>query len=75
MVEEEQAALEVKRQIPTKTFVRKDVSVGDTVRVVGRLDEYARKKAGGEVEWVRGLYVEQGSGGSIGACISHIRWL
>jgi hypothetical protein len=50
----------------TKTYVRKDIRVGDTVRVIGRIDEYARKKASGELEWVRTLWVEEGSGGSIG---------
>jgi multidrug efflux pump subunit AcrB len=49
-----------------KTYVRKDIRVGDTVRVVGRIDEYARKKASGELESVRTLWVEEGSGGSIG---------
>lgn len=50
----------------TKTYARKDIRVGDTVRVIGRIDEYARKKASGELEWVRTLWVEEGSGGSIG---------
>ena len=59
--------------LPTQTlpkmYQRKDIHVGDTVRVVGRVDEWARKRAGGELDWVRQLVVEEGSRGSISECI------
>jgi hypothetical protein len=50
----------------TKTYARKDIRVGDTVRVVGRIEEWARRKASGGLEWVRGVGADQGQGGSIG---------
>jgi len=53
-------------QPPTKAYARKDVRVGDTVRVIGRVDEWQRRKAGGEAEWVRQVVVEEGAGGSVG---------
>ena len=40
--------------------------MGDTVRVVGRIDEWQRRKASGQTEWVRQVIVEEGAGGSIG---------
>jgi hypothetical protein len=50
----------------TKTYARKDVRVGDTLRVVGKVEEWGRRKAGGGVEWIRGVGVDEGQGGSIG---------
>lgn len=49
-----------------KVYARDDVRVGDTIRVIGRVDEWQRRKVGGEVEWVRQVVVEEGAGGSIG---------
>lgn len=43
-----------------------DIRVGDTVRVVGRIEEWRRGKADGSGEWVRQVVVADGSGGSIG---------
>lgn len=60
------AEAQVKPRIPVKAYARKDVRVGDVVRVVGKLDEWQRRKAGGEVEWVRQVVVEEGSGGRVG---------
>ena len=51
---------------PIKVYARKDVRVGDTVRVIGRVDEWMRRKTGGEAEWVRQVIVEEGAGGSVG---------
>jgi len=50
---------------PVKAYARKDVRVGDTVRVIGRVDEWQRRKATGAMEWVRQVIVEEGAGGSI----------
>lgn len=49
-----------------KVFDRKDIRVGDTVRVIGKVEEYARQRDGA-LEWVRTVTVEEQSGGSIGA--------
>ena len=49
-----------------KGYARKDIRVGDTVRIVGRVNEYPRRKAGGEMEWVREVVVDEASGGSVG---------
>ena len=47
-------------------FMRPDIRVADTVRVVGRVDEWAR----GGREWVRQLYVDQAAGvGYIGELV------
>ncbi|WOO83405.1 uncharacterized protein LOC62_05G006931 [Vanrija pseudolonga] len=46
---------------PGPTFHRPDVRVGDTLRVVGRVDEWARRRNGGE-EWVRQVFVDEASG-------------
>lgn len=43
------------------TFHRPDVRVGDTLRVVGRVDEWARRRHGRE-EWVRQVFVDEASG-------------
>lgn len=57
---------------PIKAYQRKDVQVGDVVRVVGRLDEWYRRNThsvgleGGGGEWVRSVVVDEGAGGSIG---------
>ncbi|KAK8870070.1 hypothetical protein IAR55_000640 [Kwoniella newhampshirensis] len=53
------------KRAPLKVYDRKDVRVGDTVRIVGKIDEWQRRKASGEVEWVRQVVVEEGAGGSI----------
>nr|XP_031858589.1 uncharacterized protein CI109_005969 [Kwoniella shandongensis]KAA5525661.1 hypothetical protein CI109_005969 [Kwoniella shandongensis] len=53
------------KRAPIKVYDRKDVRVGDTVRIVGKIDEWQRRKASGEVEWVRQVVVEEGAGGSI----------
>lgn len=50
----------------TKVYDRKDIRVGDTVRVVGKVEDYARQREGA-LEWVRTVTVEEQSGGSIGA--------
>lgn len=47
-------------------YVSKDIRVGDTVRVVGRINEWPRQRQGGQKEWVREVVVDEGSGGSIG---------
>ncbi|ORY23699.1 hypothetical protein BCR39DRAFT_345336 [Naematelia encephala] len=54
-----------KTQALGKVYERKDVRVGDTVRVVGKVDEWMRRKAVGSGEWVRQVVVEEGTGGSI----------
>ena len=51
-----------------QTYEPVDVRVGDVVRIVGRIEEWMRKKADGSVEWVRQVTVADGSGGSI--CMS-----
>lgn len=50
---------------PVKTYVRYDIRVGDTVRVVGRMDEWGRKRPNGDIDWVRNVVVEEGSGGKL----------
>lgn len=52
------------------TYVRQDIRVGDAVRVVGKVNEYARRKQEG-LEWVRELVVDEGSGGSVGTSSPH----
>ena len=66
-VEQRAAALAdmQKEQAKVKMYQRKDIAVGDVVRVVGKVDEWARKKPTG-LEWVRGVTVEESGGGSIG---------
>ncbi|WVR04919.1 hypothetical protein IAU60_001931 [Kwoniella sp. DSM 27419] len=54
--------------LPTKGYERSDVRVGDTVRVVGRIDEWARKG-----EWVRQLVVDGNAGGWMEAQFDHAR--
>lgn len=54
-----------KPRIPAKVYGRKDIRVGDTVRVVGKVEEYARQRDEA-LEWVRTVTVEEQSGGSIG---------
>lgn len=49
-----------------KFYLRKDVIVGDTVRIVGRVNEFPRRRAGGVLEWFREIVVDEGSGGSLG---------
>lgn len=51
------------RELP-KVYERKDIQVGDVVRVIGRVDEYGRRKET-HTEWVRGVTVQEGQGGSI----------
>lgn len=48
--------------------MKRDIRVGDTVRVVGKVDEFMRTNVEGK-EWVRRLWVDESSGGSIGACV------
>lgn len=57
-------ATQVKRA-PVKVFQSKDIRVGDVVRVIGKIDEWARVKKTGR-EWIRGVTVEEGAGGRIG---------
>lgn len=66
-VEQRAAALAKiqKEKAKVKMYQRKDIAVGDVVRVVGKVDEWARKKPTG-LEWVRGVTVEESGGGSIG---------
>jgi hypothetical protein len=54
-----------KPRAPARIYETKDIRVADTVRVIGRIDEYGRFKVTG-TEWVRGVTVEAGAGGSIG---------
>lgn len=50
-------------------YMRPDIRVGDTVRVVGRVDEWSR----GKKEWVRQLSVDMASGlGSISVYTSEV---
>ncbi|WWC61486.1 uncharacterized protein I303_104070 [Kwoniella dejecticola CBS 10117] len=49
----------------TKRFQTKDIRVGDTVRIVGKVDEWMRRKADGSSEWVRQVVVDENAGGSI----------
>ena len=49
-----------------KVYLSKDIRVGDTVRVVGRINEWPRQRHGGQKEWVREVVVDEGSGGSVG---------
>ncbi|OCF31473.1 hypothetical protein I316_06875 [Kwoniella heveanensis BCC8398] len=48
-----------------KVFEYKDIRVGDTLRVVGKVDEWFRKKADGSGEWVRQVVVDENAGGSV----------
>ena len=50
---------------PAQLYQTRDIRVGDIVRVVGKVDEYARRKPTG-LEWVRGVTVEEGAGGRVG---------
>ncbi|EIW70273.1 hypothetical protein TREMEDRAFT_62034 [Tremella mesenterica DSM 1558] len=49
---------------PVKMYEKKDIRVGDVVRVVGKVDEWQRRRNGAG-EWVRQVVVEDGGGGSI----------
>ena len=62
---EEDEQERVKFRSSFKVYDRKDIRVGDTVRVVGRVDEWMRKKADGSSDWVRQLAVDEGFAGSI----------
>lgn len=53
-------------KMPSRRYYRKDIRVGDVVRVIGKVDEWARNKPTGK-EWVRGITVEEGAGGVVGA--------
>lgn len=44
-----------------KEYIRKDIRVGDTIRVRGRIDEYRRGDG-----WCRVVVVEPGNGGVVG---------
>ncbi|KAL1406119.1 hypothetical protein Q8F55_007802 [Vanrija albida] len=44
------------------TSQRPDIRVGDTLRVVGRVDEWARRRGAGREEWVRQVFVDEASG-------------
>ncbi|WWD10525.1 hypothetical protein V865_008661 [Kwoniella europaea PYCC6329] len=48
-----------------KIFQRKDIRVGDTVRIIGKVDEWMRKKSDGRGEWVRQVVVDENAGGFI----------
>ncbi|WWD01786.1 hypothetical protein V866_008732 [Kwoniella sp. B9012] len=48
-----------------KIFQRKDIRVGDTVRIIGKVDEWMRKKSDGSGEWVRQVVVDENAGGFI----------
>ncbi|WVQ98426.1 hypothetical protein IAU59_005549 [Kwoniella sp. CBS 9459] len=48
-----------------KTYEYKDVRVGDTLRVVGKVDEWFRRKADGSGERVRQVVVDENAGGSV----------
>jgi hypothetical protein len=46
-------------------YVRRDIRVGDTIRVVARVDEWDRRRAEG-MQVVRGLWCDEASGGKLG---------
>ena len=48
-----------------KRYVRRDVRVGDTIRVVARVDEWVRRRSEGS-QVVRGLWCDESSGGRLG---------
>lgn len=48
-----------------KVYARKDVRVGDTLKVTARVDEWVRRRREGE-EVVRGLWCDESSGGKVG---------
>ncbi|KAK6902567.1 hypothetical protein I204_07492 [Kwoniella mangroviensis CBS 8886] len=48
-----------------KIFHPKDIRVGDTVRITGKVDEWMRKKSDGSGEWVRQVVVDENAGGFI----------
>ncbi|WWC69782.1 uncharacterized protein I206_103725 [Kwoniella pini CBS 10737] len=50
---------------PIRQYTRKDIRTGDTVRIVGKIDEWMRRKADGSSEWVRQVVVDENAGGSI----------
>ncbi len=60
-----EAQIKGKSNANFKGYVRKDIRVGDVVSVVGRVNEYPRRKMG-EIEWVREVVVDDASGGSVG---------
>lgn len=53
-----------------KEYERKDICVGDVVRINGKIDEWSRKRDG-VVEWVRQVIIDDASGGSIGGSKPH----
>ncbi|WVW83510.1 hypothetical protein I302_105531 [Kwoniella bestiolae CBS 10118] len=48
-----------------RAFQRRDIRVGDTVRIIGKVDEWMRKKSDGSSEWVRQVVVDENAGGCI----------
>ena len=53
------------KRAPIKVFERKDVRVGDVVRIVGKVEEWQRRNSEG-VQWVRQVVVTDAAGGSVG---------
>jgi hypothetical protein len=51
-----------------KVYARKDIRVGDTVRVIGRIKEWFRGNAI-RGEFIREITVDDGQGGSIGRSV------
>ncbi|WRT66820.1 uncharacterized protein IL334_003783 [Kwoniella shivajii] len=63
--EESIESVRVSKWSDTKVYERKDVRVGDTVRVIGKVDEWIRRKSDGSSEWVRQVVVDENAGGSM----------
>ncbi|WWC85165.1 uncharacterized protein L201_000022 [Kwoniella dendrophila CBS 6074] len=73
--EEALEAERVAKWSKTKTFEKKDIKVGDTVRIIGKIDEWMRKKSDGSTEWVRQVVVDDNAGGSILAVDPEVQYL
>ena len=54
-----------KAKIMAATYEQLDIRVGDTVRIVGRIEQWSRRRPDGSVDGVRQVVVADGSGGSI----------
>lgn len=51
-----------------KRYARRDVRVGDTIRVTARVEEYSRRRAEG-FQVVRQLWCDESSGGKLGKLV------
>ena len=54
-----------KAKIMAATYEQLDIRVGDTVRIVGRIEQWSRRRQDGSADGVRQVVVADGSGGSI----------